>query len=69
MKIKDLKKGDIVYYRNKQNNNVNHPKRYKAWFTSELKNKADKGLDIMKIKRYVRFLCFYRLKTIYKRYE
>lgn len=69
MKIKDLKKGDIVIYRNKQTNNVNRPKRYRQWFTNELKNKADKGLDIMKIKRYVRFLCFYRLKTIYRRYE
>ena len=64
MKIKDLKKGDIVIYRNKQTNNVNRPKRYRQWFTNELKNKADKGLDIMKIKRYVRFLCFYKLLRI-----
>ena len=69
MEVKDIKKGDIVTYRNGRINNVNYPKKYKKWFDRNFENKGDRGLDIIQIQRYVKFLFFYRLKTIYKRGE
>ena len=69
MEIKDIKKGDIVTYRSRRVNYVNHSKNYKRYFTEDFRNEnLGKGYDIMKIQRYVKFLCFYRLKTIYERY-
>lgn len=69
MKVTDIRKGDIVTYRDGRTNNVNHPESYKKWFNRNFENKAYETLDIMKIQRYVKCLCFYRLKTIYKRGE
>ena len=64
----EIKKGDIVTYRNGRINNVNKPIKYFVYFTEDFKNaNLGRGMDIMKIQRYVKFLCFYRLKTIYKR--
>ena len=70
MKITDIRKGDIVTYKNKRINIVNHPDRYHYWFNEDFKNpRLNRGFNIMKIQRYVKFLCFYRLKTIYERVE
>ena len=70
MKVTDIRKGDIVTYRNRRVNNVNKPERYWTYFDNDFKNiNYGRGMEIMKIQRYVKFLCFYRLKTIYKRVE
>lgn len=70
MKVKDIKKGDIVTYRSGRVNYVNKPNNYRYWFNKDFKNKEfGMLLDIMMIQRYVKFLGFYRLKTIYKRGE
>ena len=63
----DIKKGDIVTYRNEEVNHVNKVWKYQTHFNKNFKNKGRSDLDIMKIQRYVRCLFFYRLKTIYKR--
>lgn len=68
MRIADIEKGDIVFYRNGKTNLVRRPKQYRKWYNDDFKHKEiPNNYDIMKIKRYVKFLCFYRLKTIYKR--
>ena len=68
MKVTDIRRGDIVTYRDGSKNHVNKPKRYKCWYYNDFTNKnKDSNKDIKKIQRYVKFLCFYRLKTIYKR--
>lgn len=68
MKIADIEKGDIVFYRNGKTNLVRRPKKYRKYYDEDFKNvEIPDNYDIMKIKRYVKFLCFYRLKTIYKR--
>lgn len=68
MKVKDIKKGDIVTYRSGRVNNVNNPSSYHFYFNENFENiTKPKGWDIMKIQRYVKILWFYRLKTIYKR--
>ena len=68
MTIKDIKKGDIVTYKNKRVNIVNKPDKYYYWFNEEFKNPMlNRGFDIMRIDRYVKYLWFYRLKTIYER--
>lgn len=70
MKITDIRKGDIVTYRGGRINNVNKPKKYYEWYGTDFKHiKWNEYHDIIKIQRYVKFLCFYRLKTIYKRNE
>ena len=70
MKVEDIRKGDIVTYRNGITKTVNKPDKYHFWYDEEFKNpRLYKGFDIMEIRRYVKFLCFYRLKTIYKRGE
>ena len=69
MKVEDIRKGDIVTYRNGRTNNVNKPYKYQSWFNENFEHDFQDELDIMKIQRYVKFLCFYRLKTIYKRAE
>lgn len=70
MRVEDIRKGDIVTYRGGRINYVNKPNHYRAYYTKNFQNK-ELGcyFDIMKIQRYVKFLCFYRLKTIYKRGE
>lgn len=70
MKPKDIKKGDIVTYRDGRINYVNKPNHYKIYYTKDFKNK-ELGccFDIIKIQRYVKFLWFYKLKTIYERKE
>lgn len=70
MKITDIRKGDIVTYKSGRINIVNKPKMYHYYFNEDFKNPTlNRGFNIMKIQRYVKFLCFYRLKTIYKRNE
>lgn len=70
MKIVDIRKGDIITYRSGRTNNVNKPFKYEIWFNEDFTHKSwECDNDIMKIQRYVKFLCFYRLKTIYKREE
>ena len=65
MKVKDIKKGDIITYKNGKINYVNRIEKYYYWFDKDFKNKR-LDFDIVKIQRYVKFLCFYRLVTIYK---
>lgn len=66
--IEELKKGDIVTYRNKRKNNVNKPDKYMEYYDEEFKNKElSKKYDIMKIQRYKKILFVYIKKTIYKR--
>ena len=66
MNLRKLKKGDKVTYKDGRVNYVNKPWNYLFYFDKNLRNeKLDD--EIVKIERYVRFLCFYRLKTIYKR--
>lgn len=67
MKITDIKKGDIVIYRNRKINNVNHPEKYWNWYNKDFTNKRLKCFDIVEIKRYKKSLLGYKLKTIYKR--
>ena len=68
MELRDIRKGDIITYRSGRINNVNNPYKYEYWYNEHFKHRTFGGSeDIMKIQRYVKFLCFYRLKTIYKR--
>lgn len=68
MKVKDIKKGDIVTYRSGRVNNVNNPGNYHYYFNENFENREfSSNMDIMKIQRYVKCLWFYRLKTIYRR--
>ena len=68
MTTKDIKKGDIVTYRSGRVNIVNKPGQYHYWFNKDFKNREfGCGFDIMRIDRYVKYLWFYRLKTIYER--
>ena len=68
MRVKDIRKGDIVTYRSGRVNYVNDLKNYHKYYNTDFKNnELGIGYEIMKIQRYVKFLCFYRLKTIYKR--
>ena len=68
MKVKDIKKGDIVTYRSGRVNIVNKPRKYHFWFNKDFKNREfGCDFDIMRIDRYVKCLWFYRLKTIYER--
>lgn len=68
MKIGDIRKGDIITYRCGRINYVNKPLKYKYWFDEQFKHvEFDSSDDIVKIQRYKKFLCFYRLKTIYER--
>jgi len=66
VKIKDIKKGDIITYLNGDINYVNKPYKYEKYFDRDFYNWA-LSCQIVKIQRYVKFLGFYRLKTIYKR--
>lgn len=66
MKIWEIEKGDIVTYQTGRINYVNKPQKYAMYFNNDFENYS-LDLDIIKIQRYVKFLCFYRLKTIYKR--
>ena len=68
MRTSDIRKGDIITYRCGRINNVNKPFNYELYYTDDFKHKKwGKWSDIMKIQRYVKFLCFYRLKTVYER--
>lgn len=68
MKTSDIRKGDIITYRKSKVNYVNKPFKYEIWFDENFQHKEfGSDMDIMKIERYVKFLCFYRLKTIYER--
>lgn len=66
MKVKEIKKGDIITYHNGDINYVNKPHKYEKYFNKNFYN-FELGLQIVKIQRYVKFLGFYRLKTIYKK--
>lgn len=68
MKPIDIEKGDIVTYKSGRINHVNKPFKYQRYYTDDFKNKEfGCNLEIVKIQRYVRFLCFYKLKTIYEK--
>lgn len=66
MTVREIQKGDIITYCNGGINYVNKPEKYHYWFDELLYNRTF-NLGIAKIQRYVKFLWFYRLKTIYKR--
>ena len=69
MKVKDIKFGDIVTYRSGRINHVNNPYNYHQHFNNNFENKGlSSDFDIMRIQRYKKVLCFYILKTIYRRY-
>lgn len=69
MKVKDIKFGDVVTYRNGRINNVNNPDKYNQYFNNNFENiTKPSDFDIMRIQRYVKMFGFYRLKTIYRRY-
>lgn len=66
--INEIRKGDIVYYRNGRINHVNQPDNYKNYYNRNFENIGlYSGFDIMKIQRYKKILWFYVLKTIYVR--
>lgn len=66
--IKEIRKGDIVTYKSGRINYVNNPSNYKIFYDESFENiSLGQRFKIMKIQRYVKILCFYRLKTIYKR--
>lgn len=66
--VDELKRGDIVIYRNGHINHVNYPKNYHSWYNKDFNQlESKRWLDIVEIKRYVKVLWFYKLKTIYKR--
>lgn len=68
--IFELQKGDIVFYRNGRINYVNDFGNYIRYYNEDFENiSKPKSLDIMKIKRYVKILWFYKLKTFYEREE
>ena len=69
MRVNDIRFGDIVTYRSGRINNVNNPDRYHQYFNNNFEN-ITKGMDfdIIRIRRYVKILGFYKLKTIYRRY-
>lgn len=68
MELGKIKKGDIITYRSGRVNNVNKPYKYSIWYNQNFTHKTLGSCeDIIKIQRYVKFLCFYRLKTIYER--
>lgn len=68
MRTSDIRKGDIITYRSGRINIVNKPYKYEYWFNEDFKHREwDFRNDIMKIQRYEKFLCFYKLKTIYER--
>jgi len=67
MTIKNLMKGDIVFYRNGNINRVNKPKRYQQNYNDDMTSLHDLQLDIVKVQRFVGFLGLYRLSTIYRR--
>lgn len=68
MKIRDIRKGDIITYRSGRINYVNKPCNYWKYYNAYFQNsELGTNYDIMRIQRYVKFLWFYKLKTIYKR--
>lgn len=67
MKLKDIRKGDIVTYKNGNTNYINKPTQYYEYFNKDFNNKDYRTLDIVKIQRYVKCLWFYKLKTVYER--
>ena len=70
MELGQIKKGDIITYRSERINIVNKPYKYCIWYNPNFTHKTfGSSEDIMKIQRYEKFLCFYRLKTIFERVE
>lgn len=69
MRVRNIKKYDIVTYRNGRTNRVHKPKKYHKWYDKDFKNKRlGSGYDIVKIERYYKFLWFIsEWRTIYKR--
>ena len=68
MRVRDIRKGDIITYRSGRVNHVNKPGNYQKYYNVYFKNsELGTNYDIVRIQRYVKFLWFYKLKTIYKR--
>lgn len=68
--INELKRGDIVTYRSGQVNHVNKPYKYETHYNDNFKNKTwSDNMDIIKVQRYVKYLWFYKLETVYERDE
>ena len=68
MLVTDIRKGDIITYQNGICKYVNKPYKYHQYFDDDFNNPTlGRGFNIVKIQRYVKGLCFYKLKTIYKR--
>ena len=68
MNPRSIKKGDIITYWSGKVNYVNKPDKYHQYFNNDFKNQGlGINFTIMKIQRYVKFLGFYKLKTIYER--
>lgn len=61
-----FKKGDIITYSNGLVKYINKSDKYNFYFDNEYYN-SKYDLQIVKIQRYVKFLCFYKLKTIYEK--
>lgn len=60
-----IRKGDIITYDYGRVNFVNKPFKYQMYFDKNMYN-SDLNIRIVKIQRYVKILCFYKLKTIYR---
>ena len=70
MRVKDIRIGDIITYRDGRINYVNKPVNYMTWYDKNFTNKKqDCKDDIVKIQRYVKCLWLYRLKTMYERVD
>ncbi len=69
MKVNDIRRGDIITYRSGRVNYVNNPDNYYKYFNKNFENKTiPSDFDIVRIQRYVKILCLYKIKTIYLRY-
>lgn len=63
--LSQIRKGDIITYDCGRVNFVNKPFKYQMYFDKNMYN-SDLNIRIVKIQRYVKILCFYKLKTIYR---
>lgn len=59
-------KGDLITYSNGQKKYINKPDKYYKYFDNNYYNPIY-DLQIVKIQRWIKCFCFYKLKTIYER--